>query len=141
VDNRAGGAFMKKQMIRRFGGPLLITLARNYIGNGRPLDFRLGVALFKDRRVPVPHKMMALALGVIVILALNAMELPLETLVAFLLPIVGAGIDLAFNGVENIVGPLLLAALLLPHVAPKALVQRIRAERSGPIPVEEAAAR
>src|SRR5262249_42123954 len=132
---------MKKQMIRKFGGPLLITLARNYIGNGRPLDFRLGVALFRDRRVPVPPKMMALPLAAIVILSRSAMEMPLEALLAFLLPIVGAGIDLAFNGIENIVGPLLLAALLLPHVAPKVLVQRIRAERTGPIPMEEAAAR
>jgi len=132
---------MNKRMVRTIGGPLLITMARNYIGEGKLLDFRLGVALFKDRRISVPHKMMALALGAIILVALNAMELPLETLVAFLLPVIGAGIDLAFNGVENIVGPLLLAALLLPHVAPKALVQRIRAERTGPIPVEEAAVR
>ena len=130
---------MKKQMIRKFGGPLLITLARNYIGHGKPLDFRLGVALFRDRRVPVPHKMMALALGVIILVSLNAMELPLDTLVAFLLPVIGAGIDLAFNGIENIIGPLLLAALLLPHVAPKALVERIRAERGGPLPVVDTA--
>jgi hypothetical protein len=128
-------------MIRNIGGPLLVTMARNYIGSGKALDFRLGVALFRDRRVAVPHKMMALALGGVLIVALNALELPLEALVAFLLPIVGAGIDLAFNGVENIVGPLLLAALLLPHVAPKDLVRRIREERAGPIPVEQAAGR
>jgi hypothetical protein len=132
---------MNKRLIRNFGGPLLIKMARNYIGNGKPLDFRLGVTLFRDRRVSVPHKMMALALGVIIMVALNAMEMPLETLLAILLPIVGAGIDLAFTGVENVVGPLLLAALLLPHVAPREIVDRIRAERAGPIPVEEAAAR
>jgi uncharacterized membrane protein len=132
---------MNKRMIRNLSGPLLITMARNYIGNGKPLDFRFGVDLFKDRRVAVPHKMMAIVLGGVLIVALNAMELPLETLVALLLPVIGAGIDLAFNGVENVVGPLLLAALLLPHVAPKELVQRIRAERAGPIRVEEAAAR
>ncbi len=72
----------------------------------------------------------------------NVLELPVEALIAFLLPLVGFGFEIAWNGVETIIGSLLFAGLALPHLAPKTLVQQIRAERNPvPIPVEARSSR
>src|SRR5207247_5720304 len=75
--------------------------------NGRPpmLDFRLGFALFGDRRVPVASKALALFAGGILVMALVSMELPVEVLMAGLLNVLGVGVDLAVDGMEMLVGP------------------------------------
>ena len=116
--------------LNRVATPLAAVAARRFVGENKPLDFKLGAALFRDRRVAVPHKMAALALGFIGVVILNAVELPVETLLALALPVVGFGIDLALNGFEWIAGPLLMAAFALPHIAPREFVQRVREERA-----------
>lgn len=124
----------KNLSFRRVGGPVAHLMARHYIGEGKPLDLPLGMALFRDKRVPVASKMGAMAIGFAAMMVWNVLELPVEALVAFLLPLVGMGLEIAWNGAETIIGSLLFASLVLPHIAPKALVQEIRAERN-PIPV------
>ncbi len=124
----------KNMSFRRVGGPVAHLMARNYMGEGKPLDLQLGIALFRDKRVPVAAKMGAMAIGFGAIMAWNVLELPVEALIAFLLPVVGLGIDIAWNGAQTIVGSLLFAGLALPHIAPKSLVQTIRAERN-PVPI------
>jgi hypothetical protein len=126
---------MKNAMIRHIGGIALNRAARNYIGEGKRIDAKLGIALFRDRRVPVPAKMAAIALGFVLMTVLNALQLPLDAVIAFLLPFVGLGVELMWNGAETLIGTLLFSALALPFVAPKGIVERIRAERAGPIPV------
>jgi hypothetical protein len=91
------------------------------------IDFKLGFALFRDKRVPFGAKLMAIVLGLAGMVLLNIIELPVEALVAIflpLLPLVGL-----FNGVENVIGPVLLSALFLTVTAPKPVVALIRRER------------
>ncbi len=107
-----------------------VAVARAQARPGGALDARLGVALLKDRRIPVRAKLIAAGLGVIAMMAVNVLELPVDTLIALLLPGVGIAADAVFNGAETIVGTLLAASLIAPHVTPKALVQTIRDERA-----------
>lgn len=103
---------------------------RQYVGENKKVDVRLGVALLKDSRVALKSKLMSLGLGIVAILLLDTLEFPLEMLIATLLPFVGLGINLVGDGIEFLVGSLLIAAAALPHLAPKPLVERIRAERN-----------
>src|SRR4029077_10523953 len=41
--------------------------------------------------------------------------------------------DVVLDGVEAVFGPVLIATLLLPYLAPDAVVQQIRAERARPV--------
>jgi hypothetical protein len=47
-----------------------------------------------------------------------------------LLPVLGAMGDFVIDGAELVAGPLLLASALLPFVAPRPVVDQVRAERS-----------
>ena len=123
----------KRIPLGKMATPVAAIAARHFVGENKPLDFKLGVSLFRDRRVAVPYKMAALAIGFIGVILLNAVELPVETLLAMAVPVLGLGFDFALNGLEWIAGPLLMAAFALPHIAPKPLVQTVREERDGPI--------
>lgn len=94
--------------------------------------------MLKDRRVPFRSKLMAVGLGAGLIALLVGLEFPLEWFLALVLPVIGLVADALTDGLEAIVGTLGVAALILPHVAPKLLVQKIRNERAGiieePIP-------
>jgi hypothetical protein len=48
-----------------------------------------------------------------------------------LLPVVGVVADFAIDGIEILAGPLLVATLALPYLAPRDLVEQIRAEGDG----------
>jgi hypothetical protein len=101
----------------------------------RALDIGFGFALFRDRRVPVAAKGLALIVGGLLVSLLISLEVPVELLVAGLLNLLGAGMDIAIDGLEMLVGPVLLGALLLVHLAPREIVERIRGERYG-VPVQ-----
>lgn len=92
------------------------------------MKIALGYALLRDRRVPVRTKLIALGLGAAGIGVIELLQLPIEGLVAALLPFVGAAGDLALDGAEAVLGPVLIATLLLPYLAPPDLVRQIRAE-------------
>jgi hypothetical protein len=92
------------------------------------MNMRLGYALLRDRRVPVRTKLIALGIGAASVGAIELLQLPVEGVVAALLPFIGAAGDLALDGAEAIVGPLLIATLILPHLAPAPIVQQVRAE-------------
>jgi len=132
-----------KNSPNRFRAPQGVRTARPFVANGlavavaqtqtRPgglLDARLGVALLKDRRVPVRAKLIAVGLGVLAMLAVNVLELPVDAFIALLLPGIGVAADAMFNGAETIVGTMLASALIAPHVLPKPLVQTVRDERA-----------
>jgi hypothetical protein len=92
------------------------------------MNMRLGYALLRDRRVPIRTKLIALGIGAASVGAIELLQLPVEGVVAALLPFIGATGDLALDGAEAIVGPLLIATLILPHLAPAQIVQQVRAE-------------
>ena len=71
------------------------------------MNVQLGYALLRDRRVPLRPKLIALAIGAAVV---GFTEL-----------------------LEAIFGPVLIATLLLPYLAPDPVVQQIRAERARPV--------
>jgi hypothetical protein len=92
------------------------------------MNMTLGYALLRDRRVPIRTKLIALGIGAAGVGVFELLQLPVEGVVAALLPLIGAAGDLALDGAEAVIGPVLIATLLLPHLAPADLVQQIRAE-------------
>jgi len=93
------------------------------------LDTGLGFALLRDRRVSVGSKVLALTLGILLTAGLEVLELPMEAVLAMLVPVLGLGFDTFVDGVEALVLPFVFAAILLPHLTPKdaAIVRSERA--------------
>ena len=106
------------------------TLAQNSHAGGF-LDIKLGFAMLKDRRVPFRPKLMALGLGAGLIALLIGLEFPLESLLSLLLPFFGLVTSVVTDAMEAVIGTLGVAAMLVPHLAPKLLTQQIRNERAG----------
>ena len=106
------------------------TLARNSHTGGF-LDVKLGFAMLKDRRVPLRSKLLALGVGAGLIALLIGLEVPLEGVLAVVLPVIGPAADLLTNSLEAVIGTVGFASMLLPHVAPKRLAQQIHNERDG----------
>jgi hypothetical protein len=94
------------------------------------MDIPLGYALLRDRRVSLRAKLVALGIGAAVVGGIELLQIPLEGVLAFLLPVVGVAGDVAIDGAEAVLGPVLVATLLMPYLAPPALVRQIRAERA-----------
>ena len=94
------------------------------------LDMKLGFALMRDGRVPLRSKFFALLLGLAITGIVELMEIPVEGIIAALVPLLGFAGDFVIDGAEAIAGPLLLANALLPFVAPHEIVERVRAERA-----------
>ena len=120
---------MLKPVISRLGVRAVHAVAGGHLQGSR-LNLKLGLTLLRDRRVGIWIKLAALALGAAAAGALIALEFPLETILAVLLPGLGLGLDLIADGMEAIAVPLLLAGLALPFMAPRALVDQVMAERA-----------
>ena len=87
---------------------------------------KLGWRVFKDRRVSALTKLFAVALGALGTVLLIAFEVPLEGVLAALIPFVGMAADVLVDGAEILLVPMVLAALLLPSLAPKPIVESLR---------------
>src|ERR1700720_2274381 len=94
------------------------------------MKMTLGYALLRDRRGPIRTKLIALGIGAAGVGAIELLQLPLEGVVAALLPFIGAAGDLALDGAEAVIGSVFIATLLMPHLAPADIVRQIRAERA-----------
>ena len=105
------------------------TIAKH--AGGGVLDVKFGLTLMRDKRVPITAKLMALGLGAAAMTALIALELPLEALWAFILPGLGIAMDSMADGMEMVVGSLIVAGIAMQFLAPKRLVAQIRDERDG----------
>ncbi len=115
-------------LLRLFGGRIAHKAVSKRI-EGSAFDPKLGFALLRDRRVPFGSKALALALGGALVAMLIALELPYEmVLAAMIIGIVPEGI---LDGLEAVIGPFLFGCLILPHIAPRNIVQQIRRERAG----------
>jgi len=73
---------------------------------------------------------MALGAGLAVMGIIQVLQIPFESVLAFVLPGVGAAGDVAVDGVEAVVVPVLVATLLMPYLAPPSIVQELRAEHA-----------
>jgi hypothetical protein len=56
---------------------------------------------------------------------LIAIEFPLESLVGILAPFIGVAADLVFDGLEVVVLPVLLSAVVIRWLAPKWVIESI----------------
>ena len=92
------------------------------------MNIRLGYRLLRDHRVPIRAKLMALGIGAACIGVLELLQLPLEAVLAGILSLIGITGDIAFDGAEAVVGPVIIATMLLPYLVPPLLVRQIRAE-------------
>ncbi len=100
-------------------------------GASRALDWKLGLRLFRDGRVPASTKALAVGLGVAALAVLQVMELPIESALALLVPVLGFAGDIAIEGVEILAVPFFAATLLLPFLAPREVVELARGEADG----------
>lgn len=99
----------------------------SYISN---MNAPLGYALLRDRRVPLRPKLVALGFGLAAAGLVELLQIPIESVFALVLPIVGAAGDVAVDGAEAVIIPILVATLLMPYLAPAGIVQQLRAERA-----------
>jgi hypothetical protein len=97
------------------------------------MNMPLGYALLRDRRVSVRSKIIALTLGLAVTGLIELLQLPFESVFALLLPVAGAAGDIVIDGAEAVIVPVLVATVLMPYLAPPAIVQQLRAERARPV--------
>lgn len=118
-------SFLGRQLLRR----AVATGAQQ--ASGGAIDPKFGFRLLRDSRVPIKTKMLALGLGLCAVFVLEILELPLQAVLMLLLPLVGLAADFAIDGVEMLAGPLLVASLTLPWLAPRDVVEEIRAEYEG----------
>lgn len=95
------------------------------------MNLSLGYALLRDRRVPIKTKLIALGIGAAGVGVVELLQIPIEGVVAVLLPFVGVAGDLALDGAEAVIGPVLIATMLLPHLVSGDLVRQVRAEAHG----------
>ena len=63
----------------------------------KAMNIRLGYRLLRDHRVPIRTKLMALGIGAACIGALELLQLPLEAVLAGILPLIGITGDIAFD--------------------------------------------
>jgi hypothetical protein len=99
--------------------------------SGGVIDPKFGFRLLRDSRVPTKSKITALALGLGAVFLLEILELPLQTAMMLFLPLLGIAADFAIDGVELLAGPVLVASLTLQWIAPRTIVEQIRAEGDG----------
>ena len=113
---------MNKQQLKLAGAQAATLAVR------RRVDIALGFALLKDKRLPLSKKALALVLGTVGMLVIQALEVPLELLTL----IFGSPFGIE-DGVEAIVWPVILACAILPYLSPQTLVDQLRAERAQPV--------
>ena len=116
-------------LLLRLVGRRVVHKAVAHQAQRQGIDFKLGFAMFRDKRVPFGAKLMAIVLGLAGMVLLNLVELPAEAFVAIALPILGIPFVGLFNGIENVIGPILLSALFVTVTAPKPVVALLRRER------------
>jgi hypothetical protein len=94
------------------------------------MNIQLGYALLRDRRVPIQPKLIALTIGAAAVGFIELLQIPLESVFAVILPVIGIAGDVVLDGAEAVIGTTLVATLLMPYLAPSTIVEQIRAERA-----------
>lgn len=73
--------------------------------------------MMRDRRVPIGPKIVSLGIGAFAVAVPVALEVPLEALLGVFVPLLGFAADVAIDGLEVIVLPILIGCLVLPKIA------------------------
>lgn len=124
-------------MIRNIASAIGRRFVRQTVASAAPkvsggaIDPKFGLRLLRDNRVPIKSKITALALGLGALFLLEILELPLQVVMSLLLPLVGVAADFAMDGIELLTVPMLVASLTLQWIAPREIVEQIRAEGDG----------
>lgn len=121
---------MIQTILRMLGGQLLQRAVAQG-GLSKVFDWRLGVQLMRDGRIPARCKIQAGVLGLLALVALEVLELPIQAAMWAFLPLIGFAADAAIDGVELLAIPFLVATIALPFLAPRDIVDGIRRGRSG----------
>ena len=124
---------MIQTILKMLGGQLLQRAVAQG-GLQKVFDWRLGLQLMRNGRVPVACKVQAGVLGLIALVALEVLELPIQAAMWAFLPLIGFAADAAIDGVELLAIPFLVATIALPFLAPRDIVDGIRRGRSGDYP-------
>ena len=98
----------------------IVQTVAGHAANGfvkKHLSVRYGWTLMRDRQISGWTKLVALAIGIAALGAIIALELPLETIVAVLMPGVGSVLGLFVDGLELIALPVIVGCLVLPKIA------------------------
>lgn len=103
---------MQTQLVRTAAGHAV----QRELARRKVIDIRQGLALFRSRTVPMRLKLASAAIGIALMAAVQALEFPLETILAALLGPLGFGLELLLDGTEAIVLPVLFASAALPHL-------------------------
>jgi hypothetical protein len=114
------------QQSERRGWKLRVAMGGIHYAMNAPL----GYALLRDRRVSLRPKLVALGVGLAVLGFVELLQIPLESLLALVLPGVGAAGDIAIDGAEAVIVPVLVATLLMPYLAPPSIVRELRAQHA-----------
>lgn len=120
---------MLKQIWNKYGSQMTQAAIANQAPGSR-LNLKLGIALLRDRRVPIGSKLLSLGLGGGLLALLLALEIAPEGVLAALLPALGLAVDVIADGLEAIIVPFLFSGLMLPFLAPRPIVDEIMAERA-----------
>lgn len=83
---------------------------------GGLFNVRYGFALLKDRSTPISAKALSMVIGLMLTGLLLILEIPLDGIIAFLAPFLGIAADIAFDGAELLLLPVLFACLVLPRL-------------------------
>jgi len=75
-------------------------------------------------------KLGAMAIGLLLTIVLQVLELPLEAVLAALLPVAGIAVDFAVDGLEFAILPFVFASIVMTRLAPKPALAMVRAERN-----------
>jgi hypothetical protein len=97
------------------------------------MNIHLGYTLLRDRRISVRSKLIALTVGLAITGLVELLQLPFESVFALLAPVAGAAGDIVIDGAEVVIIPVLVATVLMPYLAPSAIVQELRAERAASV--------
>ena len=116
---------MIQTLLRMLGGQML-QRAVAHGGLAKAFDWRLGMQLMRDSRVPARSKWQAVIIGVLALVALEVLELPLQTAMMVFLPLIGMAADFFIDGIEILAVPFLVSTIVLPFIAPRDVVNQIR---------------
>ena len=81
------------------------------------IDIPGGLALLRDRNVPVGLKAKALGLGFLLMVVLQVLEFPLEAAAEAMTGLLATPLMLAFDGLEFLILPILFGAAILARIA------------------------
>ncbi len=83
------------------------------------IDIPGGLALLRDRNVPVGLKIRSVGLGFLLMLVLQAFEFPLEAALDAMTGFLATPLMLAFDGLEFLALPILFGAAILSRSVPR----------------------